>query len=69
MGGTSKKPRAFYNPETRRKKKNNKVQDLKKQHMTLEKRKKVEGDTKWLKHASNALEKRMKRAGLKTAAK
>jgi hypothetical protein len=65
MGSTSKKPHVYYHPERRRIKKKNKIPSLVKQHEALEKKKKVEGETKWIKNASRQLEVRIKKAGLK----
>jgi ABC-type uncharacterized transport system ATPase subunit len=65
MGSTSKKPRVHYHPERRRIKKKNKVADLVKQFRILQQRKKVEGETKWIKNALQKLEIRMRKAGLK----
>ncbi len=67
MGSSSKKPRAFYHPENKRKKKTGKTADMVRQSLTLKKRIEKEGETKWLKNASAVLEKRLKKAGLKTA--
>jgi len=65
MGSTSKKPRVHYHPERRRIKKKHKVADLVKQFRILQQRKKVEGETKWIKNALQKLEIRMRKAGLK----
>jgi hypothetical protein len=67
MGSTSKKPRAFYHPEhKRRKKQHNKNKDLLKQHANLQQRVTKEGETKWLQNAMRVLSGRMQRAGVKT---
>lgn len=65
MGCSSSKPHRAYNPDIRRKKKQNKVKELQTQYKTLQKRKSTEGDTKWIKNALTVLEGRMKRAGVK----
>lgn len=65
MGSTSKRPRVHYHPERRRIKKKNKIPSLVKQFKALEQKKKVEGETKWIKKASQQLGVRIKKAGLK----
>ncbi len=65
MGSTSKKPRAWYHPERKRRKKGDKTEGMLKQHTALEKRVKLEGETKWLKNAKKVLAGRMQKAGLK----
>lgn len=67
MGSTSKKPRAYYHIENRRRKSGDKHENMLKQYKTLQKRVTVEGETKWLKNALAVLKVRMDKAGLKAS--